>query len=277
MPARNSCASCRLAAAEGGWAWRALYLAAALMTGLMTGCGSLPTPTGAPPLEGTAWVLSSLPGRALVSGAPATLSFEGGRAQGSDSCNRFGAPYTTRGSAFELSGRAMSTQMACPSEVMQQAQAFMAALGGAKSYRVTEGRLQLVAADGAVLATLAPQPKVLAGTAWRVTGYNNGRQAVVGVLAGTSVTLAFSPEGRATGLAGCNNFNAAYASDGAKLTIGPAAATRRMCAEPGVMEQEQQFLKALETVATARFEGERLELRTAGGALAVTATKDGGR
>jgi heat shock protein HslJ len=51
-----------------------------------------------------------------------------------------------------------------------------------------------------------------------------------------------------------------------------------MCANPErVMEQEQQFLKALETVATAGFEGDRLELRTATGALAMTLTKEGGR
>jgi heat shock protein HslJ len=47
-----------------------------------------------------------------------------------------------------------------------------------------------------------------------------------------------------------------------------------MCASPaGVMEQEQQFLKALETVTTARMEGDRLELRTATGALAATLAK----
>jgi len=43
-----------------------------------------------------------------------------------------------------------------------------------------------------------------------------------------------------------------------------------------VMEQERQFLRALETVATARFEGDRLELRSAEGQLAVTLTKASG-
>jgi heat shock protein HslJ len=47
-----------------------------------------------------------------------------------------------------------------------------------------------------------------------------------------------------------------------------------MCAEPDrIMEQEQQFLKALTTVATARQEGDGLELRAADGALAVSLTK----
>lgn len=47
-----------------------------------------------------------------------------------------------------------------------------------------------------------------------------------------------------------------------------------MCMQPaGVMDQEQQFLNALVTVATVRAEGERLELRTVAGALAVSAVR----
>jgi hypothetical protein len=36
------------------------------------------------------------------------------------------------------------------------------------------------------------------------------------------------------------------------------------------MEQEHAFFKALETAATARIEGNQLELRTADGALALS-------
>ena len=132
-------------------------------------------------------------------------------------------------------------------------------------------------ADGAVLARFAAQSQSLAGTSWNVTGYNNGKQAVVSVLNGTSLTMAFTSDGRVGGSAGCNRYTATYIVDGQKLTIGPAAATRIMCTRPeSVMEQERQFLQALEMVATARFEGDRLELRTAGGQLAVTLAKASG-
>ena len=125
-----------------------------------------------------------------------------------------------------------------------------------------------------MLATFAAQSQALAGTSWSVTGYNNGRQAVVSVLTGTNLSMAFGSDGKVGGSAGCNRYSAAYTLEGHKLTIGPAAATRMMCAKPeGVMEQERQFLQALETVATARFEGDRLELRSAEGQLAVTLTK----
>jgi heat shock protein HslJ len=90
--------------------------------------------------------------------------------------------------------------------------------------------------------------------------------------------MAFSADGRVGGSAGCNAYTASYSAAGPKLTFGPAAATRKMCVRPaGVMEQEQQFLKALETVATARFEGDRLELRAATDALAATLARDAGR
>ena len=52
-------------------------------------------------------------------------------------------------------------------------------------------------------------------------------------------------DGRVAGYAGCNRYTGSFKRDGKALSFGPAAATRRMCIEPeGVMEQEQQFLKA---------------------------------
>ena len=122
-----------------------------------------------------------------------------------------------------------------------------------------------------VFAVFMAQDQSLAGTAWEVTGFNNGRQAVVSVLAGTSLTATFGEDGRVAGSAGCNQYNASFTTDGDKITIGPAASTRRFCAEPaGVMEQEAQFLAALQTAATYTPRGDMLELRTADGALAVT-------
>lgn len=238
---------------------------------VFSACAAVPPAADPPRLEGTAWVLAELPGRTLVPGGNATLRFEDGRATGSDGCNRYGISFSTAGSKLDFQPGGMATQMACAPELMQQASAFMASLTGARAFGMEAGQLQLLGADGAVLARFAPQSEALAGTAWQVTGYNNGRQAVVSVLNGTELTMEFSADGRVAGSAGCNRYTGSFKQDGKALSFGPAAATRRLCVEPeGVMEQEQQFLKALETVATARHEGDRLELRTADGALAVT-------
>jgi heat shock protein HslJ len=253
-------------------------LAAALaLAGPLAGCGTVKPMVDAPALENTAWVLSALPGQSLVAGSPVTLRFEAGRVSGSDGCNRYGGPYSIDGSELKVTPQLASTMMACPPPVEAQAKAFIAALTGAGRYRIADGQLELLSADGTLRATLVRQSETLAGTAWRITGINNGKQAVVSVLAGTSPTLAFAADGRASGSAGCNSFNSRYTADGAQLKFAPPASTRKMCAEPeGVMEQEQMLLAALETVATAQVEGDRLELRRADGALALSATRDGG-
>jgi len=242
---------------------------------LLAACAPMSSTADPPSLDDTAWVLAELPGRALLSDHGITLRFEDGRAAGSDGCNRYGSPYTHSGSTLSFGDKGVATQMACPPEVMQQAEAFRTSLAGTRNFRIAgDGRLQLQSPDGTVLASFVPQPEALAGTSWRVTGYNNGRQAVVGVLTGTDLTMEFAADGRVSGSAGCNRFTSGFTAGGTALRIGPAATTRRMCVSPErIMEQEQQFLKALETVATMRMEGDRLELRTADGALAVTLTK----
>lgn len=226
--------------------------------------------SAAPSLDGTAWILSSLPGRTLVGRQPITLRLEGGRAAGSDGCNRYSGPFTTRGDSLSITSAAASTMMACePPEVMEQARVYVAALAAAQSYRVVDGQLQLLGEGGSTLATFTAQAQGLADTSWRATGINNGRGAVASIVRGTTVTLAFDANGRASGSAGCNSFKAGYEANGPQLRFEAPAATRKLCAGEGVMEQEAAFLAALESVATMRFEGDRLELRRADGALAV--------
>jgi heat shock protein HslJ len=253
---------------------RTTLLSTLLVAALLGGCSAMPSAADVPPLDGTAWRLSSMPGRTW-SGAPATANFEGGRVQGSDGCNRYSAPFPAQGATFEVGSRGVSTMMACPPETMKQAEAYMAALGGAKSYRVVNGQLELLAANGSVLVTLAPQSRSLAGTAWQVTGINNGRQALVSLLGTTTVTMAFTADGGVAGYAGCNQYTARTEADGARFRFVAPATTRRMCPGAGVMEQEQQFLKALEAVTTMRVEGDRLEFRDGTGALQVTAKREG--
>ena len=250
-------------------------LALGLAALLHAACAATPAVSNTPDLDGTMWTMSSLSGHTLVTGSGITLRFEGGRVQGSDGCNRYSASYTVSGSTLKIGPDAVSTQMACQAELMQQADAYMSALTRTQTFRTDGGQLQLLGADGGVLAAFAAQSQALAGTSWRVTGYNNGKQAVVSVLAETTLTMAFSTDGSVSGAAGCNRYSAAYQSNGMQLSLTPAATTRKMCAQPdGIMEQEQRFLAALEMVGTLRFEADRLELRSADGALALTLVKN---
>jgi heat shock protein HslJ len=219
----------------------------------------------------TSWRLSALSGQTDPLPGTATLNFEDGRVHGSDGCNRFAGSYTSTGTEFRMGDDMISTNMACPEPVMRQAENFLQALKSARALLLGSERLVLLDADGNALATFAALPNTLADTAWVVTGYNNGKQAVVSVATGTRLTATFKADGRLGGSAGCNRYSARYTIDGKALSIGPLATTRKSCDSPaGVMAQEARFLKALSTAATWRMDGDRLELRTSKGALAAT-------
>lgn len=111
----------------------------------------------------------------------------------------------------------------------------------------------------------------LADTGWNVTAYNNGKQAVTSLIAGTEITVHFDEDGRLYGTSGCNDYTTSYSVDGNRISLRPAAATRKFCTLPdGVMQQEAAYLDALESAATWQVRGDTLELFTKDGALAVT-------
>ncbi len=57
-------------------------------------------------------------------------------------------------------------------------------------------------------------------------------------------TIRFEGDGRVTGDAGCNRFGGSFTLEGDLLEIGPLAATKRMCPEE-YMDQEDRFLTLL--------------------------------
>lgn len=242
---------------------------------MMPGCSSPSSTPQTPPLDGTSWILSSLPGRTLVGEEKVTAQFSDGRVFGSDGCNRYSTSVFIDGSSIIVGPRGPSTMMACPPEVMEQADAFMAAMFGSMTYRAIDGRLELVGSDGAVRATFAAQSTALAGTTWEAIAINNGRGAVTGLVADTSVTMSFDSEGKLSGSGGCNRYTATWTQEGSSMRLSAPASTRRMCPEEGVMEQEQAFFAAMQTVSTMRFEGDRLEMRTADDALALMMQRSG--
>lgn len=108
----------------------------------------------------------------------------------------------------------------------------------------------------------------LEGTTWIVEMLEG-----VAIRPGTVVTLSLA-DGIVSGVAGCNRYRAPCEFRADRVAVGPALSTRRLCQEPeGVMAQEQQFLRALETVEQVRTAGDLLELRTGDGAVAMTLRK----
>ena len=223
-------------------------------------------------LEGPVWRLRRLGGRdetAVSAGKGVTVRFERGRVAGVSACNQFSGTYRIEEGSLVL-GPLAGTMMACPEPAMTLEQVFREAFAGRMDYKVEGDLLMLGPASDVPLVFRREPAASLEGAAWSVTGYNNGRQAVVSLAAGTAITLAFR-EGSLTGNAGCNDFRTSFTLVGDRLTLGPPAATRKACLEGSTMAQEQAFLAALGTVATWRVHGSGLELRTENGALAVVA------
>jgi heat shock protein HslJ len=107
-----------------------------------------------------------------------------------------------------------------------------------------------------------------------VVSYNNGREAVVTVLADTRITANFGQDGVVSGNAGCNDYSGSYQTDGNAISVGALAVSAMICAEPEeIMQQETDYLAALQSAATYQIDGNRLELRTASGAIAVQLTR----
>ena len=113
----------------------------------------------------------------------------------------------------------------------------------------------------------------LGATSWTATGITNGKGGVAGLIAGSRATLNFGADGTLSGSASCNNYTGRYEVTGNQIKFPSAfASTRKMCVNPGVMEQEQAFLKALSASTTGHIDGKKLELRDAGGALQISAS-----
>lgn len=264
--------------------------ALALMTTtlLLASCAQTPpsaTPTPSPTpsptaaagtaLVGPTWLLDALAGQAPASGTSVTATFGAdGTVSGSGGCNRFSGRYTATGTTIRVEEALASTMMACDQPVMAQEAAFFAALKGARTFAVAAEQLTLSAEGGGVVASFVAQKQELAGTTWQVTGYNNGQDAVVSVLTGSTPTVAFGADGAVTGSGGCNTLRGTFTASGGTIKVGPLASTKMACAEPaGVMEQEARLVAALESAATYKIEGQKLELRTAADAIAATLTR----
>lgn len=231
-------------------------------------------------LEGVLWQLTSYRSSTdqmvepLVYRAQApTLKLEGGQAGGNGTCNRYFGGYSLAdGELTFMPGG--NTLMACPEEYMTQEQAFMASLGQVATYSLEDGQLTLMDTAGTPLLTFKVfEVPPLSGTRWRLLTYNNGTGGLVSPISDTVIVSKFGDDGQLGGFAGCNNFMASYEATADSLSIGPTASTRKACAEPaGVMEQETAFLKLLETVTTYAIEGNVLQLQNEDGTIVAQFT-----
>jgi heat shock protein HslJ len=212
----------------------------------------------------------------LLTGSEISLNFGAdGQVSGSSGCNRYSGGFEANDTALKV-GPLASTQMACeqPTGVMEQEQQYLAALQNSATYEIKGDTLTIRDASGAMqVVAKVNAPTGLSGTWWMVMNYNNGKQAVVGLITDSEISLNFGTDGWVGGNSGCNTYSGGYEASGTALRIDPLASTQMFCDKPaGVMEQEHQYLTALQNAATYEIAGSKLTIRDAGGAMQVVAT-----
>ncbi len=236
------------------------------------GCCRVPAAGSATP-ENATWRLTGLPGRELPGAGEreaVTVRFADGRITGFSGCNQLVGSYTLDGEKLVL-GQLGGTMMACPEPARSTEDQFLKAFSGTMRVVVEGDNLTLVPESGGdALRFEREAPPRFEGVRWEVTGYNNGRQAVVSPMAGTRLTLEFQ-DGQVSGDSGCNRFHGSFAVEGNALTIGPLATTRMACDDES-MAQEQQFLDALGSAATWDIVRGMLDVHRADGERALWAS-----
>jgi len=222
------------------------------------------------PLAGTTWILTELNGEPLVPRSQITAQFnQGGVVSGSSGCNNYTAAYEVDGNNITFNtSPAATTLMACPEPIMEQETAYLEALAVVETFEISEEQLTLYDAGGNAVAVYSVVSQELAATSWQVVSYNNGTGGVVSVASETQITANFAEGGQLAGNTGCNDYFGPYETEDNSITMGPFGTTRKLCPEP-VMDQESQYLAALEMAAIYKFDGITLNMRTADGATAV--------
>jgi heat shock protein HslJ len=243
----------------------AAVVAALLAPVLVTACSGGDDAAASPAaIEDIPWVLES--GAGLAPGGPApTATFEAGRVTGTTGCNQYTGTYVLDGGRLTIEPGA-TTLKGCPPPADEVERAYLAALARVSGWRA-EGDELVLLTDG------APGLRFRAAStvgSWTVTSLVHG-DALTSPIPGTELTATFAEDGTLSGSAGCNGYTASYAAVDGVLEISPPASTRKFCAEPeGVMDQEASYLAALQQTARYRIGENGLELLHADGTFVAT-------
>lgn len=115
-------------------------------------------------LEGSSWdVIAYNNGKeavvSVIIGTEITANFgEEGQLTGSAGCNNYVAEYKTEGNTITISSAVATTRKACQEDVMDQENAYLAALEMADTYKIEDATMEMRTDDGAKVAGFQRAP-----------------------------------------------------------------------------------------------------------------------
>ncbi len=231
-------------------------------------------------LSGTPIALAGTQWQLLTEGdwegdAPAaTLVFlDDYRAAGAAPCLDYLATYEASEGRIGFSTMLMVGDYSfCAEELLKLEGGFTNVLSQARDYSVDKdagsNRLLIRTSKGKMLTFEPTLPAVhnITDVDWALKAFvkdhvpepGTRKMLVTEPLPGPEVTMSFG-EGRVSGSAGCNSYEARYGVDDQEITFDSLLATDRACANPaGVMEREARFLNILPSLTKFHIYGDRL-------------------
>ena len=188
-------------------------------------------------------------------------------------CNNILGAYTINGNNISIE-LGPTTMVACPEDTMDST--FKQQLDQINSYFITGGDLYMeMPADSGTMHFIpqgspvpSPDPNPPAGegddTSFYLVSYGS-QNAPQPLIEGTTITADFVDD-TISGFSGCNNYSGTLTPVDDHFTISGIVTTRMFCEQPaGVMEQEQAYLAALESVGGFQWQEELV-----GGTTVVT-------
>ncbi len=135
---------------NAGRAWVAAGLSVLLIGGFLAADALDDDEATGGALAGTQWVVTEMPGVALVPDALPSVGFTATQVQGNGGCNSMGGAYTASEGTINVSALS-STLIGCPTPIATQEAAFGARLQAATSHTVEGDVLRLDGDQGSIV------------------------------------------------------------------------------------------------------------------------------
>ena len=256
---------------------------------IQTDVGTLTYVADRTPLFGALWVLVALGDvdepLPPVESSNFTAQFTrnpgapSGVVAGTTGCNEYNAAYTSNVSEIKINLPDFADRQVCSPGLEEQEQQFFLGMNAVREYTILGNTLIMPYDEGRqVLVFAATQTQVagkrplsdLDGTKWYLHFINDSP-----VIPGTIIDAHFtinpdSAAGRIAGSAGCNAYNAAFTQE---IGVQTSLSSSSICFTPdGVMDQENNYLSALNRAYGYWLTNNQLVINTGLGALTYRPT-----
>jgi heat shock protein HslJ len=109
----------------------------------------------------------------------------------------------------------------------------------------------------------------LTNTEWRLVSFTEAG-TVTPTLPGSDLSLSFHENGEVDGSGGCNSFGGGYQVQGSNISFQQLIHTDMACTAPGLNEQEQTYLEALQSSVRFERSGDSLKIWYGNGQAVLT-------